>query len=434
MWNPFKKKFVNFIGESKPMIKPALFQTFGFSSYNFQKLYYNQQNNKLLIDYFNNIAEVAAPVMKYVDGASQTKFICNIPEVEKLLNNPNGFQSWDDFISLVVLYKRLLGNSIINYFTTVDLFTASAKPKQLYVLNPEFTAIKIFENKDFRQTKIDKYIFNSLEVNKDELSIDPEFILHLKEPNPNFLNFQYLYGESRFCSCYKNIESITNSYNAKIQLYTSGPRLIITGKSQGEFASANTSDNIAVVQEAMQKYGSGANQYPNMVTDIPLDVFNASLNIQQLQINENNAADFQRICDAQNMDSKIFSDISSSTYANKEAALKDFYNNSFKSEMQTIFKDLEYDLKRFWPNLELTPDFSNISAIVSANIEENNRLLEDCKLGLITRNEYNEAIGKPIISDITFNENRVFIPSRGWVNSENLNIEGNGQNGNSQGF
>ena len=88
--NPFKKKNIDFIGELQPINRTALFQPFGKTSYNFQRLFTIQQNNRLLIEYFNNIAEVAAPVMKYVDGASQIKINCNIPEVEKLLLNPNG--------------------------------------------------------------------------------------------------------------------------------------------------------------------------------------------------------------------------------------------------------------------------------------------------------------------------------------------------------
>jgi len=425
-FNPFKSKQLTFDGVLQPLNRKSIFQPFGFSTYNFQKLYQIQQNNTLLIDYFNNIAEVSAPVMKYVDGASQIKVTTNIPEVDKLLLNPNNYQSWDDFFSLAILYKRLLGNTIINAFAPIDLFTATTKPKQLFILSPQFTAIQVKENKDWRQTIIEKYVFDSSEVNKEAISTDPELILHLKESNPNFLNNQYFYGESRFCACGKNIESITNSYGAKIKLYTSGPRLIITGKSQGEFAAANVSDNIEVVQKAMSRYGTGADQYPNLVTDIPLDVFNASLNVQQLQLNENNAADFQRICDAQNMDSKIFSDSTNSTYNNKKEAEKSFYNNGFKSEINGSITDIMEWLKKWWPNLEYTIDYSGISQITEANIEENNRMLEDCKLGLMTRNQYNLAIGKEEILEPEFNEYRIFVPTQGWI-LNGQNIVQNGQ-------
>lgn len=427
MW-PFKKKSINFQGDFQPIQRTALFTGFGLGARTFQNLYRITQNNQLLIYYFNNIAEVAAPIMKYFDGASQVKFTCNIPEVEKLLNKPNHYQSWDDFISLVVLYKRLLGNSIINGLTTVDLRTARSAPKQLFVLSPEFTSITVDANKDFRLNKIKQYVFDSFEGEKSPLLIDPIGILHLKESNPNFSQNQYLYGESRYCGCSKNIECITSSYNTKANLYD-GPNLVITGKSQGEFASANQTGNIDTVQEALKKYGNKPGQYKNLVTDVALDVFKASFNVGELQINENNIADFQRLCDVQNIDSKVFSDSTSSTYNNKKEALKDFYNNGFRSEIDSTFADIEKWLQTWWPNLELTPDYSGISAIQEANIENNIRLLEDCKLGLMTRNQYNILTGSEEVQLPEFNEYRVFVPNSGWIMSGETNNIPNGNNG-----
>ena len=402
MW-PFKKKSLQYLGDFQPIQRTSLFTGFGLNNFGFSNLYQIQQNNELLIYYFNNIAEVAAPIMKYFDGASQVKFTSNIPEVDKLLNNPNHYQGWDDFISLAVLYKRLLGNCIINGLTTVDLTTSRIAPKQLFLLTPQFTSITVSENYDWRMNTIKNYAFNSLEAKRKALEIDPLAILHLKEANPNFLNNQYYYGESRYCSCAKNIECISASYETKADLYQ-GPQLIITGKPQGEFGSANQTSDIATVQAAMKKYGSKPGQYKNIVTDIPLDVTKASFNVAELQLNENNLADFQRLCDVQNIDSKVFSDPKSSTYNNKKEALKDFYNNGFKSEMDGIFADLEQWLKNWWPNLELIPDYSGIQAIVEANIEENQRLLEDCKLGILPRNQYLISTGQEIESNEEFNE------------------------------
>jgi len=76
--------------------------------------------------------------------------------------------------------------------------------------------------------------------------------------------------------------------------------------------------------------------------------------------------------------------------------------------------------------LEYTIDYSGISQITEANIEENNRMLEDCKLGLMTRNQYNLAIGKEEILESEFNEYRIFVPTQGWI-LNGQNIVQNGQ-------
>ncbi len=401
--------------------KSAIYRSYyvgGFGSYNvdWTNIYTAQQNNKLLINYFNNLGEVAAPVLKYSDGAGQITIDTDDEEVKKLLKSPNYYQGWNEFFSLIELYKRLLGESIIDAFAPTKLdeeLTLRKKPESLFCLSPEYMGIVTNKNKDFRFNLIEKYIFDPKEPDKkDAIEISPENILHLKEVNPNFQKNQYLFGLSRYSGTYRNIESIIAGYDAKVNLYKNGPRLIITGKTQGEFASMAKSEDIETVQTAMSKYGHGKDKYNNLITDVPLDVHNASLNVQQLQINEMNDSDFRRLCDVQNIDSKVFSDSSSSTFSNKEMALKDFYNNAFRSEIDGTVKDLETYLDRWWPGLELVPNYSQISEIIAANLEENQRLLEDCKLGLITRNTYFEAIGKERVNEQGFDEYYFYL--NGW--------------------
>ncbi len=167
------------------------------------------------------------------------------------------------------------------------------------------------------------------------------------------------------------------------------------------------------------------------MTDLPLDVKNVSLNVAQLQILQNNQSDFQRLCDAQGIDAKVFSE--TTTFTNKESALKEFYNNAFRSEIDSIVNDLQTYLQRWWPDLDdLKPNYSQISEIVQANNEENERLLKDAEKGLITRNEYLKAIGKDERLEPEFNE-LYFLTSGGWVPLVNAevntaqNIEGNGK-------
>jgi len=416
-WWPFKKKNV--------IYNESMFTGFGASTVVWNQVYKSQQDNNLLVDYFNNVAEVAAPVLKYSDGASQIGFKTNITEIETLLNNPNYYQGFSEWFSQVILYKRLFGESIINMLVASKLnqdFSTSRKPTNLYNLSPQFTNIKLTElnKRDFRDNTIEKYIFDSDENNVLALEIDPEFILHLKESNPNFVNNQYLFGESRYAGCSKNIQSIVEGYSAKVNLYKNGPRLIITGKSQGDFSSANTSDNVENVQKKLEKYGRGEGQYQNMMTDIPLSVYNASLNVRDLQLNENNQSDFDRLCDAQGLDSKIFS--KEAKFEDKKSALKDFYNNSFRAEIDSTFNDIENYLKTWWSDIELTPDYSQISEIVEANNEENRRLLEDAEKGLMTRNEYLEAIGKGLVLLPEFSEYFVY-DGKTWISLNNIQNE-----------
>ena len=379
------------------------------------------QNNKLLIKYFNELAEMQAPIMKYADLATLVKIKSNIPEVENLLFKPNYYQGWAEYISLFMIYKRLLGNAIVDAFTPMTM--DGRKPKSLYNLPPQYITIKTSNDKDFRFNKIESYVFDTKDPKMEKLLIEPEYILHVKESNPNFTDNEFLWGLSRYASCYRNIETLSNGYDAKKNIYTNGPRLIITGKAQNEFANINTSEDISEVQDRYKKYGMRKQDYNAFITDVPLDVNNVSFSINDLQINEMKASDFQTLCDAQGIDARVFSDLKGSTFDNKKTALYDFANNAFRSEMDSIIKDHEGFLKRWWPNLELKADYSNISEINIHDEEMYNSLFEDVKLGLMTRNQYFELIGKEIVNIPEFND--YYFWNNGWFSVKNIN---NGNN------
>lgn len=372
---------------------------FGGSKVSIKKIFTSSQDNKLLIDYFNNVAEVAAPILKYSEGAKQVIIKANIPEVQELIDKPNGNQGGDEFFSLEILQKRLFGNAFENAFTTVTA-GSTPKPKKLFLFTPQHTAIQTSTEDDFRFREIEQYLFpKTMDKN---IEIEPENMLHLKESNPNFDNNSYLFGLSRYVGCASAIQSLIGGYGAKVNLFENGPRFIITGKGQSEFASVNETEDIEKVQKRFSLYGWSKNKYNNWITDKPLDVTNASLNVGQLKLTEHNTADFKRLCDAQGIDVKVFSE--NGKFDDKALALSDFYNNAFRSEIDSTVKDKQNFYRQWWPDLELTVDYSNITEIVEAQDKENKRIFEDAKLGLITRNEYLEKTGQEPNQEKTFSE------------------------------
>lgn len=382
---------------------------FGGSKVNINKIYKSSQDNKLLIDYFNNVAEVAACPLKYMEGAKQVVVKSSIPEVQELLDKPNNAQGGDEFRALLILQKRLFGNAFVNGSETITV-GSSPNPKQLFLFTPQHTTIKTNSQDDFRFREIELYLFPKNE--NSNIEIEPKEMLHLKESNPNFDNNSYLFGLSRYVSCASAIQSLIGGYGAKVNLFENGPRFIITGKGQGEFASVNETEDIEVVQKRFSLYGWAKGKFNNWITDKPLDVHNASLNVAQLKLTEHNTADFKRLCDAQGIDVKVFSE--NGKFDDKALALSDFYNNSFRSEIDSTVKDLEKWLRQWWPELELKVDYSNITEIVEAQDKENKRIFEDAKLGLITRNNYLERTGQEISNEPAFNELYTLNSSNEW--------------------
>lgn len=396
---------------------------YGFSkTFNFNKIYTTKQNNDLLVKYFNEVAEFAAPILKYLDGTKQIKIEASIPEVQALIDKPNYYQTGLENFSQYILFYLVFGESVTN-FISARRALSGVKPVSLFNISPQFMGIKTKQDKyrpqdkDFRTDEIVSYLFNQDRQGLSTLVIEPKDILHLKECHPNFEDTQYLFGESRAASCYMAIESIREGYGAKTNLYSNGPRTYITGKSQGEFTSINETEDIDQLQKRLKKYGWDKDSYNTFLTDKALDVTVASMNVAQLQINENNASDFDTICNAFGIDSKAFSYYKGTTFANKKEALKDFYNNSFRSVIDIAVNAREKALKRWWPDLELRVNYSQITEIVEAELEEKDRLFENVKIGLMTRNQYLEQTGQDRISLPDFDKYHVFSGNT-WISLE----------------
>jgi len=235
-----------------------------------------------------------------------------------------------------------------------------------------------------------------------------------------------LYGISKLVSASKNIRSLESGYGAKVGLYENGPSVIITGKTQGEFASMNmqSEESVNQVQERFnKKYGLQENQYRIMATDIPLDVKMISMDFGQLQLNENNTRDFERICALFDVDSLVVGASSGSTFSNKETAEKSFYNGSFRRNIEDIIHNLTSLIQRFDPSLVLKPSYVNISQIVEEQKKWDEQLLSLTEKGLMTRNQYLEETGWASVNVPEFNEYYTY-SGMGWMPVNN-NIQEN---------
>jgi len=422
-WNPFKKKATktnqNTI-QSNSIINTNLIQSIGSYSASYIKLSGNNkvQNDDLLIDYFNTLSEVSAPIRKYSDQKKNINleyFSGNGDRIEDHFTKVVD-RFWNTSAELFVIYDLLLGNSYIQGFESGSVETKGTNTlTDLYVLPSEFTNIDLKDiTQDFRNVEISKYVVD-ISGDYKELSFLPEEILHIKQSSTYTYSDNNVYGLSRLVNCEKNIQSIASGYGAKIALYDNGPRVIITGKSQGEFASMSTTEGTEEVQKRVNDtYGRTDGQFQILLTDIPLDVSTISLNVAELKLNENNASDFRRICNSYNQDSKIHGDPEATTYDNMNTALSDFYNSSLKSYYNDRIKKINDFVNKWAPDLIIKADYSNIKEI--SEHERNNEalLFEKAAKGLITRNEYLEQINEATVNLPEFKQYYVYGNDGKW--------------------
>lgn len=401
-----KKNFALPLSDKRPMIAVIQGKIAYFESTDEKKI------DAWLIDKYNKLSEVSAPVNKFAEYASIVEpelFDKNgkeLPETHPahlLINNPNKNQNWEEFYKKHIIYRLLLGQSYINAYGYISPRLAF----ELKLLPPQYTSILIKNRIDWRNLEIDYYSVKVPDWNEIQIT-DLETVLHVKNTSPNFGRNADLYGISKLMGCVKNIESIESGYGAKVGLYRNGPRIIITGKTVGEFASANAQSNESVreVQDRINsEYGLQENQYSVMITDIPLDVNVVSMNMGELKINENNIADFQNICRALDIDSRILSDMSTSAMNNFEMAIDAFLNGSFKILVENDYGQWsEWLSTLFKEKIEMKPNYEKIPAIVKKENENNDMLILMAEKGLLTRNEVLERIGEEPSTDPDFNE------------------------------
>jgi hypothetical protein len=309
--NLFRKKSIATGDLLPPVSLPHAGNNYLFNWLGTNKIYFNNyaidlQANHKLIEKFNTLTEIAAPILKHAESARYVipeLFIKQASGKLKLVNEKHPYYKpvqafWSKYIDLLVIQKLLLGNyyiSVLEYGTVDSLMKPI--PQEFILLPPQNTLIKITKPVDFRSPEILSYDVIFEETNQ-KYEFEPKNTIHVKQNNPLYKNEAYLYGISKLVSASKNIRSLESGYGAKVGLYENGPSVIITGKTQGEFASMNmqSEESVNQVQERFnKKYGLQENQYRIMATDIPLDVKMISMDFGQLQLNENNTRDFERI-------------------------------------------------------------------------------------------------------------------------------------------
>ncbi len=436
-WLSFKNKKAEAqkTNTESPFNNPILWATIGSSQPAYIKLTGTNkiQADLLICDFFNLFSEVSAPIRKYSDQVKNVQLYFqdrNLSTIETDTPTIKAIKKfWANSAELFFIYDLLLGNAYIQGLESGTFETKGLKTlTELILLPSEFTDVKIADaQQDFRSINIKAYNVD-LPGNYKEINLtDTEKVLHIKTPSTFSYTQNGIYGLSRLIACEKNIQSIASGYGAKIALYDNGPRVIITGKAQGEFASANQTEDIKDVQKKLNNdYGRTDGQFQMMATDVPLDATIISLNVRELMINENNASDFRRICNAYNQDSKIHGDPESTTYDNMQTALSDFYNSPFKSLVDNRLKKLNDFVNKWDEDLIIKANYSNIKEIAQFEKVNEAMIFEDAAKGLITRNEYLEQTNQATVNSPEFDQYFTYNESTSlWISLEQKE-QGNG--------
>jgi HK97 family phage portal protein len=117
----------------------------------------------------------AAPLRAYMGGAEKPTLLPPDHALTKLVTRPNAFQSWRELQQLLVVYLNVTGNA----FIFMDKPNRTALPTALYALRPDRVSILPGRGHilGYRYTAEGRSIY-------DSANILPDYMMHIKFPNP----------------------------------------------------------------------------------------------------------------------------------------------------------------------------------------------------------------------------------------------------------
>lgn len=395
MW-PFKKK------DNTPLINQEnihdLYEKLGRYLFNgnvFLPLEkYKEQNDNVLVEMYESIPEVAAPINYTIEKAASIKLVHQRKKGDKwidienskvydVLNTPNQYDNQDTIRKNWMLNYIVLGNSFLNYIKPAGFQYV----KQLYVFPSNIVTIKTNKNiYDFRQNEVTGYSIKLENGQTMTLSVDE--IIHTRQQTLGKKG--YLRGRSKLMSAIYTSESLRANYEARVRIYEArGMMGILSPKNEN--VVFRQEDAEAVQKKLIQKFGVTKNKDSVLTTSVPLKYTNTSPDIKGLMLNENKQQDYETVCSVLSFPPVLLIN-KTSTYNNISTAETMFYTNTCMPLNMLEAKAYEKAF-RLPANERIVPDYSEIEAL-QKNYESISRQLSTMwNDGVIDENEYRTGMG-----------------------------------------
>ena len=320
-------------------------------------------------------------------------------DLNTLLEKPNEYQSFSEFIENAVGYKLITGNTYI-WANRLE----SGKVAELVVLPSQYVAII----SDGTINGVEGYSFTL--VGWDQL--DAKDVIHLKYFNPYFdTNGNQLYGLSPLQAAYRTVQRSNDAKDTSVgMLQNQGPKGILSADESNDFgpeAAGKLKEDFYNQYGTKTQGGIVKNAGRILIAGAKLNWINMGLSPIDLQLLESEKITLRELCNVYGVNSALFNDPDNKTYNNmKEAkkemltqvvlpelvALRDAFNRFFSTEIGQGYY-IDFDLTVF---PELQEDMKELSAILSQS-------------WWITPNEKRAAMRYDTVEDDVMNE--IFIPA-----------------------
>jgi len=312
-------------------------------------------------------------------------------EIFNLIEQPNKYNTYTNFMQNLLGYYCLLGNSYLNKLTVNG--KANGITGELQVLPAHL--VKIITG-----TKLNPIAGYSIDnFNDNKYNFTQEEIYHFKTFNPGTDNGQFLYG----CppSLYPTLLKSNNSYEAACSLIANCGIMGILSSGNDDTIDPETAKKM---QDKFDDRFDHKKNGSRWLVGHKMEWTNISQSIIDLQLIQGQEQDFLTSCRVLNVDSRIMGYVKGSSFSNMQEARKDFIQNRIMPLMFMVTEALNKFIipafsvkynKRYYIDVdtsiipELQQDLDKISL----------RLQSEIKRGLITPADAAKILGYPELTD-----------------------------------
>lgn len=303
-----------------------------------------------------------------------------------LLYTPNPKESKYDFMKKHISYYLTCGRAYINtVHPEISEFPLEMWNLANHKLQPIVNNLIDFRTPD----RIQEYIYTDGVI----LQLLPKDVLCRKDTNLRDIDEISFSNTSRLASAIMCCRSLRAAYQAKVTLLSHRGSMGVLSPD-GREEELFTPDELDILyRKFYERFGLESDQAQILISQKPVKYSQMAIPIAELQLRENILADLQSICRVFQTPSVLLNDPTSAKFDNLSAARRLMYTTNIQPAMYSLAYDFEKHFQLSKRNLSLEPVFDDIPELQPDKLSLNKVLEIQRKCGVITRNEWREAVG-----------------------------------------
>ena len=319
--------------------------------------------------------------------------------VAQFFYNPNQDQTLIDLLEAAFIY----------YYTTGEAFFVAPQEaigfnsKEVKTIPPELMKIKM-ETDDIMS---DVSLYEIHQPNGSIEKLTPLEVCHMRMFNPSVEGFKVRNGLSPLQAAYNKLRASNNQATGQAVYFENRGISTIVSPTGGAAGVVMAKSDKKAIDEATSQRVGGSHKVNGVITvTSPVQTSQLGSSASDMQMLEQGTSMLRELCNALFMPSEMFNDPDNKTHANRKEAVKTMYHDVFLPAANRFMRAYEkaiikpYGLRENGKEYRITVDTSKIEALQPDPFEKKRMLLDEVERGVISRNEYREAIGRePLTND-----------------------------------